>query len=73
MLLKRLADPARTLTSLGMFCLVAGAMTGWILRRNAPLSPFWDNMGDGVFGALYGMAIALMLIGIRLKVRAKSQ
>jgi hypothetical protein len=56
-----------------MFCLVAGAMTGWILRRNAPLSPFWDNMGDGVFGALYGMAIALMLIGIRLKVRAKSQ
>jgi hypothetical protein len=71
MLLRRLSDPPRTLISLGMFCLVAGATTGMILRHNAPLSLFWDRFGDGIFGAFYGMAIALMLIGLRLKVRAR--
>ena len=69
MLLKRLANPGRTLTSLGLFCLVAGSTTGWLLRRSAPLTPFWDGWGDGVLGAFYGMAIALILLGIRLKTR----
>jgi hypothetical protein len=71
MLLRRLSDPPRTLISLGMFCLVAGATTGTLLRHNAPLSPFWDQFGDGIFGMFYGMSIALMLIGFRLKARAR--
>ena len=72
MLLKRLANPAQTLISLGLFSLVAGSIAGWILRRNAPLTPFWDGFGDGLFGMLYGVAIALMLLGIRLKVRERN-
>jgi hypothetical protein len=69
MLLRRLSNPSRTLTSLGMFCFAAGATTGWIMRHDAPLSPFWDRLGDGIFGLFYGMAIGLILLGVRLKAR----
>jgi hypothetical protein len=72
MLLKRLANPAQTLISLGLFSLAAGSIAGWILRRNAPLTPFWDGFGDGLFGLLYGVAIALLLLGIRLRARERN-
>ena len=73
MLLQRLANPARTLTSLGLLSLVAGSTTGWLLRRNAPLTPFWDGFGDGLLGLFYGVAIALMILGIRFQVRGRNR
>lgn len=73
MLLQRFSNPARTFTSLGLFSLVAGSGTGWLLRRNAPLTPFWDGFGDGLLGLFYGVAIALMILGIRFQARGRNR
>jgi hypothetical protein len=73
MLLKRLTDPGRTLTAAGMLCLVLGSTTGMVLRHSAPLSPIQDKLGDGLYGMFYGMSIALMLLGLRMKMKARAR
>ncbi len=59
---------SQTLVSLGMFSLAFGNIASWVMRRHAAV-PFWTNFGDLVLGLFTGAAIALILLGIRMKNR----
>ena len=57
---------SKTLVSLGMFSLALGNIGSWAMRRHAAV-PFWTNFGDLTMGLFTGAAIALILLGIRMK------
>ena len=65
--MKRIKD-SQTLVSLGMFSLAFGNIASWVMRRHAAV-PFWTNFGDLTMGLFTGAAIALVLLGIRMKNR----
>jgi len=64
---KRAKNPKRII-SLGMFSLAFGGISFQFARYvNLP-----SNLLDGVNGFFYGVGIAFMLLGIRLKARPRS-
>ena len=69
MILRRMKDPQQALFSAAMFCLAFGGIIAMLMRHNAPLSPLWDKLGDGLTGMFYGMAIALVFLAARFKAR----
>ena len=69
MILRRAKDPQQTIFSLAIFSLAFGGLTSMLMRHNAPLTPFWDRIGDGMMGMFYGIASARVYGGGRLKAR----
>jgi hypothetical protein len=69
MILRRMKDPQQALFSAAMVCLAFGGIIAMLLRHNAPLTPLWDKLGDGLTGMFYGMAIALVFLAARFKAR----
>lgn len=55
------------LLAAGLMALAVANTLGYLLRRTPALS---ESVTDPVSGFLYGVAIALVLIGIRRQVRA---
>lgn len=69
MILRKAKDPQQALFSAAMFCLAFGGIISMLMRHNVPLTPFWDNLGDGTMGMFYGAAIALVYLASRMKAR----
>lgn len=59
---------SKTLVSLGMFSLAFGNIASWVMRRHAGV-PYWTDFGDLTMGLFTGAAIALILLGLRMKNR----
>jgi hypothetical protein len=62
------SDPNRLLTA-GLMALVMANVGSWVIQRKLALP---ESIADPVIGFLYGVAIALMLFGIRLRSRSLS-
>ena len=65
MILRKLRP--RTTMMIGMSTLVIASLGNWYLQRHRPWSTAWT---DGVSGFLYGVAIATMLLAVRMYRRA---
>lgn len=64
----KLKNP-KLLMQLGNIFLILGCLSMFKLH---PVTPFWDGMKDGFTGTMYGAAIALLLMSVRLNVRQKA-
>ena len=64
---KRVKNP-KTIITVGMFFMAVGGISVQFTRHYHLLS----NLLDGATGFFYGVAIACMLLGIRLKARQRS-
>lgn len=60
------SDPNRLLT-VGLMALVIANVGSWVIQRKLVLP---ESIADPVVGFLYGIAIAMMLFGIRLRSRS---
>jgi hypothetical protein len=58
----------KLLMQIGNVCLIIGAVCMFKLH---PVTPFWDGMKDGFVGTMYGAAIALLLLSVRLNARTQ--
>lgn len=54
---------------LGMLFLIIANL---VMFKLHPVTAFWQGFSDGVTGLLYGMAIALLLLSVRMNVRRKA-
>lgn len=59
----------KALIRLGLLFLVAASLSRWLAHPTFRLS---ESAIDGVVGMLYGVSIALMLLGLYLKGRRRS-
>ena len=68
MLFRRMKDPV-VLLRLGLIFLIAATLA---TRFVHPTAQFPEDFTDGLKGLLYGLAIGLMLLSIRLRARRSS-
>jgi len=61
----RLREP-QVILRIGAACLLAANLSLWFLH---PAADFSRGLVDGVTGMLFGLAIGLMLVAVRLKSR----
>ena len=59
----RMKDP-NVLTRVGAAALLLASLSTWFIH---PSSDFADGFRDGVSGMLYGVAIATMLLAVRIR------
>ena len=69
MLLRRKMNNPKLLMQLGNVFLIIALVCTYKLH---PATPFWDNVKDGFTGTMYGAAIALLLLSVRLNARRKA-
>jgi hypothetical protein len=65
---KRISDPKLVLR-LGCVFLIVASLSRWFLH---PSTRFSEGFVDGATGFLYGIAIATLLLAIRLNARRRS-
>jgi hypothetical protein len=65
---ERIKQP-KVLISIGLWCLILGALSLRFLRR---ITGMTEDVADGLTGLLYGLSIGCMLIGIRLNARRRT-
>lgn len=58
-----------TMRTIGLWCLVLGIGSHWLLHPAAPVA---QNLVDGVFGLLFGVSISCLLLSLRRTDRACS-
>jgi hypothetical protein len=66
MLVRKYPQPWHRTMSIGMFFLVAGALS---LRFLARISGMSTDLADGLSGLFYGLAIGCMLLSLRMRGR----
>jgi len=69
MLLRKKMNNPKLLMQLGNVCFLIGMLSMYKLH---PATPFWDGLKDGFSGVMYGAAIGLLLLSVRLNARRKA-
>jgi hypothetical protein len=58
----------KTVTSIGLACLILANLSRWFLH---PTARFGENLVDGTNGFLLGISIGCLLLGILMNVRVR--
>jgi len=69
MLLRKKMNDPRVLMQLGNVCLIIASLSMFKLH---PATSFWQGFADGFTGVVYGAAIGLLLLSVRMNARRKA-